>query len=91
MPLEVSQRARDERDMTERLSADDLASVREAEFLQRSLDAQAQEAAAALRAMPGTCSNCGEACLPCAVYCDEDCRRDHEWRESQLARKGRAR
>lgn len=66
-------------DPSERLSADDMASRREAEFLARALAAQAQ-AARVPGAVAGTCSNCGARCLPRAVYCDEECQQDHEWR-----------
>lgn len=48
-----------------------------------------QHQAAALRAparRPGVCTNCGAACLPSAVYCDADCREDHETREATQAR-----
>lgn len=66
-----------EDDANERLSADDMATRREGEFLQRALlNQRAGSAAAAGR--PGVCTNCGAACLPRAVYCDEDCRADHE-------------
>lgn len=63
----------------ERAKGDDLATRREEEFLQVALRDQARRAARQ-RGTPGTCGNCGEACLPLAVYCDEDCRDDHEAR-----------
>ena len=76
-------------DGTERLSADDMATRREGEFLAAAL--RAQTAAAAVGgARPGLCSNCGAACLPQAVYCDDDCRSDHEHRRRVLARQGRS-
>ena len=34
------------------------------------------------RQCPGVCTNCGEPCLPTAVYCDTDCREDDEKREA---------
>jgi hypothetical protein len=40
--------------------------------------------------VPGVCTNCGQACLPLAVYCDELCREDHEWRLRAAVRGGRA-
>lgn len=79
-----------DRDTAERLSADDMATVREAEFLADAL-ASRQLAAARLGARPaGLCANCGEACLPTAAYCDADCRADHEHRLTVAARTGRA-
>ena len=40
--------------------------------------AQQLQAAATPAAGQGVCANCGGACLPLAVYCDSDCRSDHE-------------
>lgn len=76
-------------DSTERLSPDDMATRREEEFLAAALRAQ-RAGAKAPRGTPGVCSNCGATCLPLAVYCDEDCRADHEERRRILARQGRA-
>jgi len=70
-----------ERDQGERLSADDEATRTEAQFLDRALEIHAARAARVLRGTPGVCMNCREACLPLAVYCDDDCRVDHEARE----------
>lgn len=82
---------RDERDQAERLSADDMATRREGEFLEAAL--QAQRAGAALAAAQagatGRCANCGERCAPLARYCDDECRADHEQRQRVLARQGR--
>lgn len=75
-------------DTTERLGPDDMATLREAQYLQAALFSQAARAERS-RGTPGTCSNCGAQCHPSAVYCDEDCRSDHEHRESILARQGR--
>lgn len=75
-------------DANERLSADDMATRREGEFLQRALLAQ-QARASSVSARPGVCTNCGAACLPRAVYCDDDCRVDHAAREQRMARQGR--
>ena len=71
------------RDPAERLSADDQATQRDAEFLHRAMLQQQLAAAAMPRAVQGVCTNCREACLPLAVYCDEDCRADHEFREAR--------
>ena len=71
----------EQRDPCERLSADDQATQREAEFLARALLQHDVRAARAVPGVPGVCSNCAARCLPLAVYCDEDCRADHEQRE----------
>lgn len=71
------------RDATERLSPDDQATQREAEFLDRALLNQQLCARGAKVSTPGVCMNCGEGCLPLAVYCDEFCREDHETREAR--------
>jgi len=73
----------------ERLSADDLASQREAQHLQAALAAQRTVAAMAPKDKPGVCTNCRSSCMPHAVYCDDDCRDDHQHRESVLKRQGR--
>jgi hypothetical protein len=78
-----------ERDEPERLSADDLATRREGEFLADALDMQRRRAEAMSRSTPGTCTNCGEVCLFSAVFCDEDCRVDHELRMQRRQRLGR--
>jgi hypothetical protein len=75
-----------ERPEHERLSADDQATA-------RALDIQSDALAAhrrrnAVHGTPGTCSFCSEACLPQAVYCDVDCRRDHERLLGARARAG---
>jgi hypothetical protein len=77
-------------DGAERLSADDQATQREGQFLAAALAAQHQQAAR-LRHAPGVCANCQARCLPLAVFCDEDCRADHEHRQRVLQRQGRAR
>ncbi len=74
-------------DPAERLSADDLATRREAEHLASAIAAQARRAARTPASTPGVCTNCGERCLPRAVYCDADCRADHE-RRLAAARRG---
>ena len=80
---------REASDPTERLSADDMATLREAQFLAQAL---AQRIAhAGLDAPRGVCANCQAQCLPTAKYCDEDCRSDHEARLTRLRRQGRIR
>lgn len=74
------------RDTLERLSADDLATVRESEFIFTALAAQ-RERAARVRYLPlGVCRNCEERCAPGETYCDDDCRTDHQQRECRAAR-----
>lgn len=68
-----------ERDPQERLGADDMATVREAEFLHRALTA-AQAASRQVAVKRGVCGNCGDICTPTALYCDDDCRDDHQRR-----------
>ena len=68
----------------ERLSEDDMATQREAQFLAAALHTQALRASRS-SAPPGTCRNCSAACLPTAVYCDAECRSDHEHRVRSLA------
>ena len=75
-------------DTNERLSADDMATRREAEFLSRAMLNQQAEATRHV-GRPGTCSNCSSRCLPLAVYCDDDCRDDHQARLRREARTGR--
>ena len=73
-------------DPDERLGQDDMATRHEAEFLAISVRNHDR---AVLRAQPterGVCTNCGERCLPMAVYCDEDCRADHETRDRARTR-----
>lgn len=77
------------RDATEVLTVDDQATAREAEFLARALHNHHAQAAADVSA-PGRCANCGAVCMPRAVYCDLECRADHEDRRLRQQRlKGR--
>lgn len=76
-------------DPAERLSADDMATAREAQFLAQALSVQRQ-AAKAQQHRQGVCASCGERCLPLAVYCDDDCRIEHERVQGILRRQGRA-
>lgn len=78
-----------ERDATEVLTPEDQA-ARHAELqLQAAMANHRHAAARTPVALPGWCANCGAACLPRAVYCDADCRADHEARLQALARGGR--
>lgn len=76
-------------DEAERLSADDMAARVADQFVAGSLALHRRDAqrCAATR---GVCANCGARCLPSAVYCDEDCRADHEDRVRRLRRVGGA-
>jgi len=76
-----------EPDSAERLSADDLATLRAEQFTAAAL---AAHRGGAQPSRPGTCANCGCGCLPAAVYCDDDCRADHQHRQGVLRRQGRA-
>ena len=78
-----------ERDDAERLSADDQATQREAEFLADALLVQKLHTVRRPPAPRGVCCNCEAVCLPMAVYCDEDCKADHEARERASARQRR--
>lgn len=71
------------RDPSEHLTADDQAALQSAQFAERALLVQRLAASAAPRAVPGRCANCGGACAAPAVYCDEDCREDHERRRGR--------
>lgn len=77
----------DEHDNTERLSPDDMATLREAQFRAAALAAHAQAACQAQRT-PGLCANCRQPCLPQAAYCDADCRADDEARLQVRRRQG---
>ena len=73
----------------ERLSDEDMAARRADEFLADALMVQQLRAAGGGVVELGTCTNCGEHCAPRAVYCDADCRADHERRMAVWARNGR--
>jgi len=77
-------------DRSERLSPDDMATQREAEFLTAALRHQAK-VAAATQHQRGACAHCGALCLPQAVYCDNECRAEDEARRRVLQRTGRLR
>lgn len=67
-------------DPTEVRTPDDQATLHEAQHLEAAMLEQQRRAKLTPKSSPGVCSNCGAACLPRAVYCDEDCRADHEQR-----------
>lgn len=71
----------------ERLNPDDEAQRTADLFIDAALARHRLRAQVAARAdRAGVCSNCLERCLPMAVYCDEDCRADHEARERKRLR-----
>ncbi|WP_457425643.1 hypothetical protein [Roseateles sp. P5_E7] len=78
-------------DATERLGAEDMAALHAEQLLNVAKLAHQRTAEAALASVPGVCTNCGGECLPRAVYCDDDCREDHEDRVQTLRRQGLAR
>ena len=80
MHVDPTYRAEVERDQAERLSEDDQAVQREAEFRSLAFLQHRLRAAGQRPAVPGVCTNCDERCLPLAVYCDPECRDDHERR-----------
>lgn len=73
-------------DPTERLGPDDMATLREEQHLQAALLRQQERAERTPAGRPGWCSNCGEACVALAVYCDDDCRDDHQHRLAVTAK-----
>lgn len=73
-------------DLRDRLSPDDEAQRTADMFLSGAIARQRAQAERVERGTPGTCSNCGEPCLPTAVYCDAACRDDHEARLRAHAR-----
>ncbi|MEO8153582.1 MAG: hypothetical protein ABI605_10970 [Rhizobacter sp.] len=81
-------RAADESGSAERLTADERVSRSEEEFRNLALLQQRLRAAGAAPAQQGVCTNCLEQCLPQAVYCDPECRDDHEQRLVLAARSG---
>lgn len=64
----------------ERLTEDDRAQAAAAQFVERALLAQ-RRAAESQPWTPGVCRNCGAECV--GVYCDEDCKVDHERRRGR--------
>lgn len=88
--MNASQKITDGVDPSERLSNDDMATLREGQFLAAALQAQQRAAQAqAQTRRPGVCANCGHGVSLLTAYCDADCRADHEQRQAALARQGR--
>ena len=75
-------------DPTEVSTVDDVATRHAEEFLALALLDHRQRAQQ-VGGQAGTCRNCGEQCMPRAVYCDSDCRDDHERQLSAQRRQGR--
>ena len=80
----------DHADTTERLSPDDMATLREGQFLSAAL-ARQQKVGAVRVGKPGLCTWCTSQCLPLAVFCDAECRSEYEQRLTVLQRQGLAR
>jgi hypothetical protein len=78
-------------DRTERLGAEDMAALHSEQLLSAAMLDHQRAAAAAEASRPGVCTNCDGACLPRAIYCDDDCRRDHERRMQTQRRQGACR
>lgn len=77
-----------EREEIERLNADDQAARAADWFLDEAMREHLRKRGGeALQR--GTCANCEEACAEQAIYCDADCRADHERRLAALALAGR--
>lgn len=66
-------------DRAERLNEDDQAARAAQRFLEGSLLSH-RRATAQQPGTPGICRNCGERSPTLAIYCDDDCRTDHERR-----------
>lgn len=77
-----------DRDTSERLGADDTATVREAEFLEVALCEHRAQVAKDGPVEHGLCANCGEQLPASWVYCDQDCKDDHEHRLETARRQG---
>lgn len=75
-------------DQPERLSSvDDQATQREAEFTAAALAAARRPVQPSA---PGVCANCDAQLASLAIYCDPECRADHERRLTARRRVGRA-
>lgn len=72
----------------DRLSPDDQAARTTEQLQAGALLAQQLRAQGGAYIHRGVCCNCGARCMPSAVYCDAECRADHEGR---LAVQGRQR
>ena len=62
------------------MQSHDMATRREEEHRDRALLNQRLRALGMPASRAGVCANCDDECLPLAVYCDPDCRTDHEAR-----------
>lgn len=67
-------------------SVDDMATMREEQFNAAALAAARRPV---VPSAPGVCQNCGDRLASLAVYCDTDCRADHERRQLSQRRVGR--
>jgi hypothetical protein len=74
-----------ELDRSEPVTEADMAAMREAQFIGAAV-AKAQALANVRQSTPGTCSNCGDPTPGGRVYCDDDCRADHEARQRRKVR-----
>lgn len=70
----------------DRLSPDDQAARTTEQLQAGALLAQQLRAQGGAYIERGRCCNCGAQCLPSAVYCDAECRADHEARTLAQAR-----
>lgn len=71
-------------------TADDLAAHRADEFLAMAMLDHELRKRGGQAIQRGMCASCGQVCAPAAVYCDADCREDHELQLAAQARAGRA-
>lgn len=76
-------------DAADRLSPEDQAAARDAQFLDMALAEQRLRAEGGAVYQRGRCANCDAPIDPTRVYCDADCRADHEHRLAVLARQGK--
>lgn len=67
-------------------SVDDMATLREAQFTAWAVAAARKPVQGGA---PGVCGNCGAVLPNVAVYCDPECRADHEHRQAAQQRAGR--
>lgn len=77
-------------DRTEVQTQDDLAAHRADEFLAMAMLDHELRKRGGQAIQRGMCASCGQVCAPAAVYCDADCREDHELQLAAQARAGRA-
>lgn len=77
-------------DRTEVATVDDQAARRSDEFLAMALLKQQLKAQGGILTQAGVCTWCAEPCKPATVYCDAECRADHEAELTMLARQGRS-